>query len=81
MKPRLYELNWHVETDIHSFCYREFKVFDGQEKTRKYGKKREAELNDGMSIQERSHEGYYYKYIGANRVKNIDGFLIDLKYQ
>ncbi|MEW6374747.1 MAG: hypothetical protein AB1502_03025 [Thermodesulfobacteriota bacterium] len=81
MKPRLYELNWHVETDAHSFLYREFKVLDEREKVRKYGKKREAELNEGMSINERSNDGFYYRYLGAHRVKDIDGFLIDLKYK
>lgn len=81
MKPHLYELNWHVETDVHSFCYREFKVFDKEKKVEKYGKKREVELNDGMSINEKSHDGFYYKYLIAHKVKDIDGFLIDLKYQ
>jgi len=40
VRPYLYELNWLVETDVHSFLYREFKVFDGEEKVKKYGIKR-----------------------------------------
>lgn len=79
MKPRLYDLCWQVETDVHSFCYRDFKVFDSEEKARKYGKNREAELNDGMTVEERSQDGFYYKYLHAQEVKDIDEFLVKLK--
>jgi len=81
MRPYLYELSWVVETDVHSFFYREFKVFDGEEKAKTYGKKREDELNEGISIEERPRDGFYYKYLGSHKIKDIDGFLIDLKYK
>ena len=51
MNHCLYKLCWQVETDVHSFCYREFKVFRSVVEARKYGEKRETELNDGISIE------------------------------
>jgi hypothetical protein len=81
MRPFLYELNWLVETDVNSFLYREFKVFDGEERAKKFGKKREAQLNDGIPIEEKSHNGFCYKYLGVHKVKDIDGFLIELKHE
>lgn len=81
MKPSLYELCWQVETDAHSFIYREFKVFRSVLEIGEYGKKREFELNDGMSIKRRSQDGFYYKFIGSHEVEHIDGFGIRLRKQ
>jgi hypothetical protein len=79
MKQRLYELCWQVETDVHSFCYREFKVFRSELEARQYGKKREADLNNGLSIEDQAQDGFCYKYLDAHEVKDIDGFTIELK--
>jgi hypothetical protein len=79
MNDRLYELCWQVETDVHSFIYREFKVFRSDIEAREYGQKRESELNDGLPTEERAQDGFCYKYLCANVVKDIDGFAIELK--
>lgn len=79
MGNRLYELCWQVETDAHSFCYREFKVFRSDMEAREYGKNREAELNDGLPAEERAQDGFCYKYLCAHQLKDIDGFTIELK--
>lgn len=78
MKEQLYELLWQVETDSLSFLYREFKVFHSEGEAREYGKRREAELNGGASIEERAQDGYYFKYRGACRIEEIDGFTVEL---
>lgn len=79
MRPRLYELCWQIETDAHSFIYREFKVSHSDVQATEYGKKREVELNENTSIEERSQNGFYFKYLGAYEVKDIDGFIVQLK--
>ncbi|HID43726.1 MAG TPA: hypothetical protein EYP30_08160 [Archaeoglobaceae archaeon] len=79
MNPRLYELCWQVETDAHSFCYCEHKIFRSDEEAREYGKKREIELNNGLPAEERAQDGFCYKYLSAHEVKDIDGFAIELK--
>jgi len=78
MKPHLYELLWEVETDLPSFLYREFKVFSSDAEARQYGTRRETELNGGVSIEERVQDGYYFKYYSACKVKEIDGFVVNL---
>lgn len=75
----LYELLWQVETDTLSFIYRELKVFGSDEEARRYGKMRELELNEGASIEERAHNGYYFKYHSAEQVKAIDGYEVKLR--
>lgn len=75
----LYELCWQVETDVHSFYYPEFKVFRSEVEARRYGKKREAELNNGVSIEECAQDGFCYKYLDAHEVKHIDEFTVELK--
>lgn len=80
MKQRLYELLWEVETDVHGFYYSEFKVFCSEAEVRHYGKRRETELNDGLSIEMRAQDGYYLKYRGAHEVKEIDGFRVELSH-
>ena len=79
MDHYLYELCWLVETDAHSFCYREFKVFRSDTEAREYGEKREIELNDGLLREQRAQNGFCYKYLCANVVRDIDGFAIELK--
>jgi hypothetical protein len=78
MKDHLYELLWHVETDSLSFFYRELKVFRSEKEIGEYSKKREIELNGGVSFEERAHDGYYFKFYNASKVKEIDGFQIKL---
>ena len=79
MKPDLYELLWEVETDVCSFLYREFKVFCSDEEAKEYGKRREMDLNEGASIEERAHEdGYYFEYYSACKVREVDGFVVNL---
>ena len=78
-RSRLYDLCWQVETDAHSFCYREFKVFRSDAAARHYGKKREGELNGGLSIEEKAQDGFYFEYLDAQEVENIDGFTVELK--
>ncbi|GFP32151.1 hypothetical protein HKBW3S42_00456 [Candidatus Hakubella thermalkaliphila] len=80
MKQRLYELLWEVETDVHGFYYREFKVFRSEVEVGQYGKRRETELNDGLPIEMRAQDGYYFKYRGAHEVKEIDGFRVKLSH-
>ena len=79
MSHRLYEICWQVETDSHSFCYREFKVFRSIAEAREFGEKRETELNEGMSIEERAQDGFYYKYLDVHAVEDIDQFTVELK--
>ncbi len=78
MKRHLYELLWQVETDILSFIYRELKVLGSDTEARHYGTVRELELNEGASIEERAHDGYYFKYLGADQVKEIDGYKVNV---
>lgn len=68
VKQRLYELFWEIETDVHGFCYREFKVFYSEAEVRHYGEIRETELNGGLSIEMQAQGGYYFKYRGAYQV-------------
>lgn len=79
VRSRLYELCWQVDTDVHSFCYREFKVFRSDVGARDYGKKREGELNGGLSIEERAQDGFCFRYLDAQEVENIDGFIVEVK--
>ena len=79
MKHRLYELFWEVVTDVNCFYYREFKVFDSEETARRYGRKRERELNGGLSLVQRAEDGYYFKFRGTLEVAEIDGFAINLQ--
>lgn len=79
MKPRIYELSWQVETDVHSFYHRELRVFRSEVEARQYGKEQELELNNGMSIERRAQDGFYYKFIDYDEIKDIDGFPIELK--
>lgn len=81
MEYCLYELCWQVETDFHSFCYREFKVFGSGDEAKLYGKKREIQLNDGLAIEKRSQDGFYYKYLSFQKIKDIDGFTVLLSHQ
>jgi hypothetical protein len=78
MKQHLYELLWDVETDVCSFLYREFKVFNSNQEAEQYGVKRGEELNGGSSIEERAQDGYYFKYFSAHKVREIDGFTVNL---
>jgi len=78
MNLQLYELIWELVTDIGTFGYREFKVFGSAKDVRRYGRKREQDLNNGLPIKERAHDGYYYKYCGAVTVEQIDGYRISL---
>lgn len=78
MNEHLYELLWQVETDTHNFLYREFKVFCTYVEAKKHGKIREKELNEEASIEERAQDGYYFKYLGVNKVTKIDGFIVKL---
>ena len=80
MRRRLYELFWQVETDVLGFYYREFKVFCSEAEVRQYGRRRETELNDGLSIEMRAQDGYYFQYRGAHEVKEIDGFRVELSH-
>lgn len=50
MDNRLYELYWQVETDVHSFCYREFKVFRSDVAAREYGKNGRPNLTMGYQL-------------------------------
>lgn len=78
MTKHLYELLWQVETDTLSFIYRELKVLGSDVEARHYGKTRELELNDKASIEERAHDGYCFKYLSADPVKEIDGYKVNL---
>lgn len=78
MKPHLYELLWQVETDLPSVLYREFKVFSSHAEAKQYGMRREMKLNGGVSIEESAQDGYYFKYYSACKVKEIDGFVVNL---
>lgn len=78
MKQCLYELCWQVETDVHSFCYREFRVFRSKSEAVRYGKKHENQLNDGVTIEKRSQDGFCYKYLCAQEINDIDGFKVEL---
>jgi hypothetical protein len=69
----LYELEWEITTDTHVFCHREFKVFVTEASARRYGHRRERELNGGLTIEQRAQDGWYYKYRGAEQVTEIDG--------
>jgi hypothetical protein len=80
MENHLYELLWDVETDSLNFLYRELKVFRSEVEARDYGKKRETELNEGVSFEERAQDGYYFKYNSASKVRKIDGFQIKLTH-
>jgi hypothetical protein len=81
MERDLYELLWNVETDLHSFLYREYKVFGSNSEARRYAKNREVELNEGETIEERAQDGYCYKHLSACKIKEIDGFLVKLVYK
>jgi len=39
----------------------------------------EVEFNNGVSIEERSQDGFCYKYLDAHEVKYIDGFAVELQ--
>ncbi len=80
MKPQLCELLWEIVTDVGTFYHREFKVFcsDADAEAGHYGKRREYELNGGLTIEKRAQDGYYYKYRGAVEVENVDGYQISL---
>lgn len=78
MTPGLYELLWQVETGVCSLLYREFRVFTSHPEARQYGMRRETELNGGAPIEETAQDGYYFKYYGAAKVEEIDGFTFNL---
>jgi len=79
MELDLYELLWDVETDVCCFLYREFKVFSSDVEAQQYGGRRQTELNEGMSTEERVHQdGYYFSFYGASKVRQIDGFAISV---
>jgi len=78
MKQNLYEILWRVETDTLSFLYRGFKVFSSVAEAKQYGKRREAEFNEGTSVEERAQDGYYFKYHSTCKVREIDGFLVNM---
>ena len=78
MMSQLYELLWEVVTDVNTSIYREFKVFHSHSEASRYGRHRERELNEGVSIERRALDGYYYKYRFATEVKLIDGYEISL---
>lgn len=79
VRSRLYELCWQVDTDVHSFCYRELKVFRSDAAARYYGKKREGELNGGLSIEERAQDGFCFRYLDAHELENVDGFIVEVR--
>ncbi len=78
MKEHLYEILWQVETDSHSFLYREFKVFRSESEAKQYGERREVELNEQAPIEDRAQDGYYFRYYSTNVVSEIDDFIIKL---
>jgi hypothetical protein len=78
MKPQLYELLWELCTDVGEFYYREIKVFHSDAKARSYGKRRERELNDGLSIERRAQDGFFFKYRFATQIEEVDGYPIHL---
>lgn len=80
MKQHLYEVLWQVETDSHSFLYREFKVLCSKVEAEQYGRGREEKLNEGVSIEEKAQDGYCFKYLGASKLTEIDGFKLRLVY-
>lgn len=78
MKSHLHELLWQLETDVGIFVYSEFKVFRSKAEAKRYGRRREIELNGGVSIEERAQDGYCFKYHGANKLREINGFIVNL---
>ena len=78
MKNHLYELLWDVETDSLSSLYRELRVFISDREARKYGKRRQTELNEGLSFEECAQDGYYFEFKGSSKIREIDGFKIEL---
>ncbi|MFQ6114414.1 MAG: hypothetical protein ACE5NG_10080 [bacterium] len=78
MQPNLYEILWDVETDVCSFLYREFKVFNSHAEAKKFGIERETYFNEGKSMDEIAQDGYYFKYHSACEVNEIDGYVVNL---
>ncbi|MCX7967697.1 MAG: hypothetical protein N3B10_04295 [Armatimonadetes bacterium] len=75
---RLYEIRWELATDVGEFHFSEVKVFASEKESRRYGRARQRELNNGLSISEKAQDGYYFKFRGAEPLDEIDGFSVIL---
>ena len=53
-------------------------MFSSDAEVKQYGMRPEEELNGGESIEVRAQDGYYFKYRGACKVREIDGFPVNL---
>ena len=73
MPKQLYELIWTVHCMEFEFVQSDLKVFISRDEADRYGEQRMEEWNDGLPPEDKASEGYYFKYIGALPVNEVDG--------
>jgi len=76
MRYRLYEIRWELATDVGEFHFSEVKVFTSEEEARQYGRAKQRERNGGLSVSDKAHGGYYFKFHGVEPIAEIDGFKV-----
>jgi len=78
---QVYELCWLIRCDEFEFLRTEWKVFDSEAEAKAYGLRQQIELNDGLSPDEKSWDGYYHHFSHARSIDEIDGCRIVLEEQ
>ncbi len=79
MSQQLYELSWIIRCD--EFSKTEWHVFSSLEEATTFGLNKECELNDGLSAEEKAHDGYCYRYFFAQPLEYIENYRIVLEAQ
>lgn len=78
MAKQIYEIMWEARCLEFAFGVSHWKVFDSKDAARSYGRQKQDEWNDGLPPGEKADDGYYYKFIGALRVNEVDGYKVML---
>lgn len=73
MSKQLYELIWTVHCMEFEFVQSDLKVFISRDEADHYGKQKMEEWNGGLPPEDKASDGYYFKYIGALPVNEVDG--------
>lgn len=79
MAKGIYQLNWLITSDVFETFSTEWKVFDSKARAKTYGLSKQKEKNGGLLPEEKAEDGYCYRFISAEPVKEIDGFRISLE--
>jgi hypothetical protein len=82
MPKQIYELVWTIRCAVGGeeleFLRTEWKVFESEPTARAYGLHVQDELNDGLPIEEKADDGYYFRFAYEEPVEEIDGYRISL---